>query len=282
MIEKTLNESKEDFFFFLFFFFLLYFFLSMAREGSWTCGACTLIHEEMTLTECSVCGTKRAVVLFDGNEGKNHLFELPKDVVGIICGFLKGGSGLLALGCSCKRMAELVFSTLAPWENGGRGMFQALLDRNWNYYIRAATVAGDRWDPSVQSCLALRYAAQNGGLVVVRMLLADPRVDPSCSASASLRKAAENGHLDVVMLLLQDGRADPEDELGYALRYACYNGHYAIVKALLDEGRADPSTCNFAALENAHVRGHHSIVALLVADARVPVSKKMAAGCVLC
>lgn len=245
----------------------------------WACGSCTLIHEEMSLTECSVCGAKR-VVDSVVDDGKNHLFELPKDVVGVICGFLKGPA-MLALGCTCKRMAEMVFSSLAPWENGGRGMLQALLDCNWNYYIRAATVAGDRWDPSVQSCLALRYAAQNGGLVVVRMLLADPRVDPRCSASASLRKAAENGHLDVVKLLLQDGRADPEDELGYALRYACYNGHYAIVKALLEDGRADPSTCNFAALENAHVRGHHSIVALVAADARVPVSKKMA-GCVVC
>jgi hypothetical protein len=51
----------------------------------------------------------------------------------------------------------------------------------------------------------------------------------------ALRYAAENGHIETVKLLL-DRKADIHAMDDYALRYAAHNGHTETVKLLLDRG----------------------------------------------
>ena len=83
-------------------------------------------------------------------------------------------------------------------------------------------------NPKADDSEALRRAAGNGHLEVVKLLL--PVSDPKARDSEALRWAAENGHLEIVKLLLPV--SDPKANDGLALRLAARNGHLEIVKLL--------------------------------------------------
>ena len=48
-------------------------------------------------------------------------------------------------------------------------------------------------------------------------MLEDPRIDPAATLNAPIRFAAQNGHLSVVQMLLKDKRVNPADKLNYAI-----------------------------------------------------------------
>ena len=100
----------------------------------------------------------------------------------------------------------------------------------------------DTADPAGQDSCALRYAASNGFVDIVRrVLLADGRADPNARRSEALWTAANEGRVGVVRALLVDGRCDPCAGGNHALRCAMDRGHAAVVRALIADGRADPT-----------------------------------------
>ena len=127
-------------------------------------------------------------------------------------------------------------------------------------------------DPSDDHNLAIRNAAENGHLEIVRLLLADERVDPSDNHNFAIQWAAENGHLEVVKLLLTDMRTDPSANHNDAIRIAAWNGHLDVVKVLLTDDRVDPSDKNNEAIRMAAWFGYLEIVNLLLSDSRVDPS----------
>jgi ankyrin repeat protein len=64
-------------------------------------------------------------------------------------------------------------------------------------------------------------------------LLQDKRVDPGAVWNSALRSAAYEGHLEVVRLLLREPRVDPRALGCYALNWACSRGHLSVVKEIL-------------------------------------------------
>jgi ankyrin repeat protein len=60
---------------------------------------------------------------------------------------------------------------------------------------------------------ALRYAAENGHIEIVSLLLSDSRVDPSARDNEALKYAARKGHTEVVKLLLSDSRVEVSGEM---------------------------------------------------------------------
>ena len=85
-------------------------------------------------------------------------------------------------------------------------------------------------DVRAWSDYALRYAANNGHLEVVKYLI-DKGADVRAWSDYALRLAANNGHLEVVKYLIDKG-ADVRALNDYALRYAAFNGHLEVVKYL--------------------------------------------------
>ena len=77
---------------------------------------------------------------------------------------------------------------------------------------------------------ALRWAAANGHLAVVKILL-ENGADVHAWNDSALRWAAENGHLEVVKILLENGANAHVDDDG-ALHGATRNGHLEVVKLL--------------------------------------------------
>ena len=123
-------------------------------------------------------------------------------------------------------------------------------------------------DPSMHQNEAIRIAAENGHVEVVRLLLADPRTDSSEKDSSAFRFASSNGHLEVVKLLLAHPKANPTAGDNYAIRWASSKGHLEVVKFLLADSRVNPSTARNYAIREALLNGHCEVVKLLQADPR--------------
>ena len=75
-------------------------------------------------------------------------------------------------------------------------------------------------DPSVDDNYAIRAAASDGHLEVVKLLLADERVDPTSANNYSVREAAQQGYLEVVGLLLTDKRVSSTVDGNQVIRRA--------------------------------------------------------------
>jgi ankyrin repeat protein len=116
-------------------------------------------------------------------------------------------------------------------------------------------------DLRVNNSGALRWAAWNGHLGIVKLLL-KAGADPKVYNGSALLKATSKGHLKIVKLLLKAG-VDPKTYNSYALRWAANNGYLEIVKLLLGAG-ADPRADNSSALRWAAENGHIEVVKLLI------------------
>lgn len=64
------------------------------------------------------------------------------------------------------------------------------------------------------------------------------RVNPADGEDCAIRVAARNGHVEVVRELLQDERVNPGAWHNFALRTSCERGHLEIVQTLLDDPRS--------------------------------------------
>jgi len=122
-------------------------------------------------------------------------------------------------------------------------------------------------DPKAGGSEALRLAAENGHLEIVKLLI--PVSDPKALDSNALRCAATKGHLEIVKLLIP--MSDPKSLDSNALRWAAANGHLEIVKLLIPV--SDPKAGGSYALQLAATKGHLEIVKLLI-----PVSDPKAGG----
>ena len=76
-------------------------------------------------------------------------------------------------------------------------------------------------------------ACKNGILETAKKLLRKG-VDPSVISNDAIRVAASNGHLEVVRLLLNDSRVDPSADDNCAIQWAAQNGHEKVVYLLLN------------------------------------------------
>ncbi|RKP16014.1 hypothetical protein ROZALSC1DRAFT_25765 [Rozella allomycis CSF55] len=97
---------------------------------------------------------------------------------------------------------------------------------------------------SAGSNYAIRMAASNGHIRLVRHLIRKSRVVPSDRKKCAIQRAASNGHAKIVKLLLDDVRVDPSDCNNYAIRWAASKGRAEVVKLLLGDVKVDPSCCS--------------------------------------
>ncbi len=113
-------------------------------------------------------------------------------------------------------------------------------------------------NPKAYDSLALRWAASEGKLEVVALLL--PLSEPRAHVPCALQLAAANGHLEIVKLLLPV--SDPKADNSAALASASENGHMEIVELLLP--LSDPRAKDSMALQRAAANGHTEIARLLL------------------
>jgi hypothetical protein len=84
-------------------------------------------------------------------------------------------------------------------------------------------------NPKIGDSYPLRWAAKNGNLEIVKLLL--PVSDPKSYGSEALRWASINGHLKMVKLLIPV--SEPKDNDSAALKWAARRKHSRIVKLLI-------------------------------------------------
>ncbi|KAJ3294303.1 hypothetical protein HDU79_011176 [Rhizoclosmatium sp. JEL0117] len=127
------------------------------------------------------------------------------------------------------------------------------------------------FNPACQKNRPLRWAARNGNLDIVKMLVETyPFVNPGDDDNYAVYCAAASGEVETVDYLLNDPRVDPSADNQLAIQYSTEFGHLAVTQRLLQDPRVNPSQRD----QNGPVRlaadnGHTEIVALLLSDPRV-------------
>lgn len=94
-------------------------------------------------------------------------------------------------------------------------------------------------DPSINDNISIAYAAANGSLELVNLLLQDPRVNPAANNNAAIRRAAAKGHAEIVEILLKDPRVDPSASGNSSIISACESGHVDVFGLLIGDTRID-------------------------------------------
>lgn len=122
----------------------------------------------------------------------------------------------------------------------------------------------------------LGYAAQNGDIVMVKLLLSHKDIETDSRnkyGQTPFLEAAENGHVDILEELSRNG-ADPnaQDQYGYcALTWAISGQHDSVVEALLSMKDINPNIVDNAdqtSLSWASRKGHTAAVKLLLERGR--------------
>lgn len=117
----------------------------------------------------------------------------------------------------------------------------------------------------LRNSYALKWAASNGHLEIVKLLVTCPGVTAAADSNYALRWASSNGHTEVVQFLLGCTGVDPAAESNDAIQRACSNGNVDIVKILLRHPAVDPTANNNNALFEAASHGHYEVVKALLA-----------------
>ena len=130
----------------------------------------------------------------------------------------------------------------------------------------------------------LWYAAKNGHVAVVQLLLAKDSIDLDSKDTRGLTPlswAAWNGHEAMVKLLLAEDGVDPQPKeilVGRTpLSWAAWNGHEKVVKLLLAKDGVDPDSKDFGGrtpLSWAVEKGYVAVVKLLLANDGVDPNSK--------
>lgn len=108
-----------------------------------------------------------------------------------------------------------------------------------------------RVSPEVADNNAIRNAANNGQIEVVKLLLTDPRVSPEAMNNNAILAAAAYGHLDVISTLLQDPRVQPHQNENIVIQNAALEGRIESIQLLLKDERVSSQANNKYLLHNA-------------------------------
>ena len=115
---------------------------------------------------------------------------------------------------------------------------------------------------------ALVWAARNGYIEIVLILLADQRVT-AYGVSRALWEAARNGYIEIVQILLADQRVNPDGEdMDRIVWFISLAGNIEIVRILLADQRITRNGV-YNALRVSTINGYIEIVQILLADQRV-------------
>lgn len=141
--------------------------------------------------------------------------------------------------------------------------------------LTSAVLGCEKVNPSSPSNRALSIACRQGGIGVLRLLLADPRVRGNThSEKLAPADAAAQGRAAALRVLLKDNRFNPAYNNNRALTDACSNGRVECVRILLGDGRVDPTALDSRALHMATVMGHLDVIKVLLQDGRADPLRK--------
>ncbi len=135
-----------------------------------------------------------------------------------------------------------------------------LAAKNGHLGVVKCLLEDERVDPSAGYNEPISWAAARGYVEIVALLLTKSCVNPGANQDIAISSASENGHYPVVKVLLSDARVNPTGYENHALRFAAKNGHLGVLKLLLADKRVDPAVDNFAAMRLAIENGHLDIV----------------------
>ncbi|OKP10300.1 hypothetical protein PENSUB_4276 [Penicillium subrubescens] len=153
--------------------------------------------------------------------------------------------------------------------------------QNRNFLLACLLVDLDSLDPNIcddQGWTALSYAASQGDLRMLELLLTRTDLDLNVSRASPIYLAAERGHLEVVRRLVSLEAVDINQTVWHKspLFIAIENGYRGVAKLLLEQGsRLDvnaKTSLGDTALHMAVSYGNLDIVELLLKDDRLDVT----------
>lgn len=151
--------------------------------------------------------------------------------------------------------------------------FSILSKSNVNLSMLESVMKTRTVDLTFNSNAAIRTAATQGFVDLVRALMRYPEVNPADFDNLPIEYAAEKGHAEVIIELLKDKRVDPSCHCQKPIRNAVENGHVEAVKTLLLDPRVDASINGFnLALRAAALGGHVEVVEVLLQDPKIIAS----------
>ena len=110
-----------------------------------------------------------------------------------------------------KEDIEKSFEGKSPQEK-----FRGALEYNFPWILEESIKEGA--SPNYSQNYPIRYAASNGFIEILKILLKSKRCNPADSKNLAIMWAATDGQLESLKLLINDKRTDPSDDKNCALR----------------------------------------------------------------
>lgn len=133
-------------------------------------------------------------------------------------------------------------------------------------------LASGKVDPAVYRNWPLRYAAADGCVEIVQLLMQQPTVNPTACKHEALVYACRNRYCDVVEILLKDKRVDPSCNANQPIKEAIKSGGSRSMKAIINHPLFKPlDELNFSLAREGFLRQDSDAVKVILGmDAAVP------------
>jgi ankyrin repeat protein len=126
-------------------------------------------------------------------------------------------------------------------------------------------LATGRADPAVYRNWPLRFAAADGCVELVELLMQQPTVNPTACKHESLVYACRNRHCDIVEILLKDKRVDPSCNQNQPIKEAIRSGGGRSMKAIVTHPRYMPmDNVDFSMARDGFLRADADAVKIIL------------------
>ncbi|KAJ3116564.1 hypothetical protein HDU96_009353 [Phlyctochytrium bullatum] len=122
---------------------------------------------------------------------------------------------------------------------------------------------------------ALTWAASYNQAAALSLLGRHIKGDKRIAGASALEGAATYGHVECVQILLTEFCVDPAAKSNYVLQMAAANGHAGVVELLLQDPRVNPSASDDAAFRGSICAGHLHVARILLEKGVIENSSAM-------